>query len=90
MKLQKKSFLNYLGLFKITSAAITPGTQPQKVRSSTIKNEPHPLPNTDKGGNIIASKTLIKLMMLIPILIGLVIMGNVTVGKTKIFGRIKF
>ena len=32
-----------LGLFKITRAAITPGTQPQRVNKNTIMIEPHPL-----------------------------------------------
>jgi len=49
-------------LFKITSAAITPGTQPQKVKSKTIKKEPQPFPSTDKGGKIIAKITLQKLI----------------------------
>lgn len=49
----------------MTSAAITPGTHPQKVSSNTIKNEPQPFPITDKGGKIMASKTLKKLIFLI-------------------------
>ena len=54
---------NYqLGLFRMTRAAMTPGTHPQKVSKSTIKKDPQPFPITDKGGNIIASKTLQKLM----------------------------
>jgi len=57
------SFGYYLfGLFKITNAAITPGTQPQIQSKKTIKIDPHPLPMTDKGGNIIASKTRQKLI----------------------------
>ena len=44
------------------SAAMTPGTHPQKVKSNTIKNDPQPLPITDKGGNSIASKTRRKLI----------------------------
>ena len=47
----------------MTSAAITPGTQPQKVKSRTIKNEPQPFPITDKGGKIMANKTLQKLIV---------------------------
>lgn len=47
----------------MTKAAITPGTQPQKVKSSTIKNEPQPFPMTDNGGNTIANKTLKKLII---------------------------
>jgi len=42
----------------MTKAAITPGTHPQKVKSSTIKKDPQPLPITAKGGNKIANKTL--------------------------------
>jgi len=52
-----------LGLLRITRAAITPGTQPQKVKRSTIRKDPQPLPITDKGGKIIASKTLQKLIV---------------------------
>lgn len=51
-----------LGLLRITKAAITPGTQPQKVRSNTIKKEPQPFPITAKGGKIMASSTRIKLI----------------------------
>lgn len=47
----------YCCLFKIIKAAITPGTQPQKVKSKTIKTEPQPLSTTASGGKIIASKT---------------------------------
>jgi hypothetical protein len=42
----------------MTSAAMTPGTQPQKVKSRTIKKEPQPFPITDKGGKTIARITL--------------------------------
>ncbi len=38
-------------------AAITPGTQAQRVSIKTIRKEPHPLSTTDKGGNIIAKIT---------------------------------
>lgn len=44
------------------SAAMTPGIHPQKVSNNTIKNEPQPLPMTESGGNIIASRTRIKLI----------------------------
>jgi hypothetical protein len=47
----KQRYNDQLGLFKITKAAITHGTQPQKVSKSTIKKEPQRLPITDKGGN---------------------------------------
>tara|TARA_B100000902_G_scaffold191999_1_gene183475 strand:- start:1722 stop:1913 length:192 start_codon:yes stop_codon:yes gene_type:complete len=45
-------------LFKITKAAITPGTQPQIVSIKTIIKEPQPRSITDKGGKIIDNKTL--------------------------------
>jgi len=43
----------YLGLFKITNAPITPGIHPRMVNIKIIKNEPHPLSTTAKGGNTI-------------------------------------
>nr|AOE06599.1 hypothetical protein [uncultured bacterium] len=46
-----------MGLFKITSAAITPGTQPQSHSKKTINTDPHPLPITERGGKKMASKT---------------------------------
>jgi len=52
-----------LGLFRITKAAITPGTQPQSHSKNTIIIEPHPLSITAKGGQIIDNKTLQKLMI---------------------------
>jgi hypothetical protein len=52
-----------LGLFKITRAAITPGTQPQRVSKKTITKEPQPFPITDKGGNKMASSTLMRLIV---------------------------
>ena len=51
-------------LFKITNAAITPGTHPHKVKIKTIKIDPHPLSKTEKGGNIIDNKTLQKLIII--------------------------
>ena len=39
-------------------AAITPGTQPNKVRINTIIIDPQPLSITAKGGQIIESNTL--------------------------------
>ena len=47
-----------MGLFKITNAAITPGTQAQHVRIKTIIIEPQPLSKTASGGNNIESITL--------------------------------
>jgi hypothetical protein len=43
-------------------AAITPGTQPHKVSSSTMRKDPHPFPMTESGGNMIANNTRKKLM----------------------------
>ncbi len=53
------------GLLRITSAAITPGTQPQIHNKKTIKKDPQPFPKTDKGGKMIARTALQKLMMYI-------------------------
>lgn len=52
------------GLFRIIKAAITPGIHPNRVRIKTIRNEPHPLSTIDKGGNMMANKTLQKDMSL--------------------------
>lgn len=53
-----KLYRNYRsGLFNITSAAITPGTQPQSHNKKTIATDPHPLPITESGGKKMASKT---------------------------------
>jgi hypothetical protein len=41
----------YFDLFKIISAARTPGIQPNRVRINTIKIEPQPLSYTANGGN---------------------------------------
>ncbi len=49
----------------MTSAAITPGTQPQKVKSRTIRKEPQPLPITAKGGKMMANKTRIILILIL-------------------------
>jgi len=46
----------------MTSAAMTPGTHPQKVKSSTIKKDPQPFPMTERGGKIMASNTRKKLI----------------------------
>ena len=56
LHIQNSSY--YSSLFKIINAAITPGIHPKPVRINTIKNDPHPLSATAKGGNIIANKTL--------------------------------
>jgi hypothetical protein len=52
-----------LGLFKITKAPITPGIHPQSVSKKTIKKDPQPLSIIERGGNKIANKTLIKLIL---------------------------
>ena len=49
-------------LFKIMSAAITPGIQPQKVKIRTIRKLPQPLSTIDSGGKNIARRTRIKLI----------------------------
>ena len=45
-------------MFKITKAAITPGTHPAHVRIRTMRNEPHPRSITANGGKMIAKSTL--------------------------------
>jgi len=50
------------GLFKIISAAITPGIHPQAVKIATMMIEPQPLSRTAKGGKTIDNKTRQKLM----------------------------
>ena len=45
-------------------AAITPGTHPHKVKSSTIKKDPQPFPITERGGKMMASNTRRKLIIL--------------------------
>lgn len=44
---------------------MTPGTQPQRVKSNTIIKEPQPFPITDKGGKKTANKTLQILILMI-------------------------
>ena len=46
-----------MGLFKITKAAITPGTQPQSHKINVISTEPQPLSNTARGGKMIDNIT---------------------------------
>ncbi len=43
---------------------MTPGTQPHSHNKNTIRIDPQPLPITDKGGQIIARRTLQKLIIL--------------------------
>lgn len=47
----------------MTKAAMTPGTQPQNVKSSTIKKDPQPFPMTASGGKNMANNTRIKLIL---------------------------
>ncbi len=49
--------LIYLFLFKIISAAITPGTQPQSVSRNTMSIEPQPRSYTAKGGKRMERRT---------------------------------
>jgi len=51
-----------LGLFKITNAAITPGTQPHIHKINTIIIDPQPLSKTASGGQIMDKKTLNRLI----------------------------
>ena len=44
-------------MFRIISAAITPGTQPHSVSSNTISVEPQPRSITANGGKIMAKIT---------------------------------
>jgi len=55
------------GLLRITKAAITPGTHPQRVSINTINTDPHPWSITAKGGNKIDNKTLKKLISLVKV-----------------------
>ena len=50
------------GLFRMMSAATTPGTHPQMVKIKTITIDPHPLSITANGGKRILSKTRHKLI----------------------------
>ena len=50
--------LLWLVLLRITSAPITPGTQPHRVSRLTIMTEPQPLSNTASGGHITLNITL--------------------------------
>jgi hypothetical protein len=43
------------------NAAITPGTQPAKVKRNTMIIDPQPLPTTESGGKITAKTTRHKL-----------------------------
>jgi len=45
-----------LGLLRITKAAITHETQPQKVKIKIITKEPQPMSNTAKGEDKIDNK----------------------------------
>ncbi len=54
----KSSYLLY-PLFSMISAAITPGTQPHRVRIKTITMEPHPWSNTANGGKRMERRTRI-------------------------------
>lgn len=44
-------------LLRMTSAAMTPGTQPAQVRMKTISTDPHPRSSTASGGKIMAKRT---------------------------------
>jgi len=55
--------INYVFLFSITSAAITPGTHPHNVSSPTIIIDPHPRSITANGGKIRANITCRQVMV---------------------------
>ena len=44
-------------LFSMTSAPITPGTQPHNVNKNTITTDPHPRSITASGGKKMARRT---------------------------------
>ena len=56
--------LLYFGLLRMTKAAITPGTQPIKVNTKTIRMLPKPLSKTANGGNNTLKITLKMLIAL--------------------------
>lgn len=66
------------GLFKITNAPITPGTQAHKVNIKTITIEPQPLSYTASGGNKTDNITL---QMLIVYLLNF---SNISVAASAI------
>lgn len=47
----------YLFLFRIISAAMTPGTQPMRVSRNTMSIDPQPWSITASGGKIMARMT---------------------------------
>ena len=51
------SFGRHLFLLRIIKAAMTPGTQPQRVRRKTMSIEPQPRSNTAKGGKMMVRRT---------------------------------
>ena len=55
--------LGFYFLLRMMRAAITPGTQPAAVSSSTMSIEPHPLSITAKGGKKMDKSTRQKLMV---------------------------
>jgi len=57
-------FHQFLGLFKMIKAAITPGTHPAKVNKNTMRIEPQPLPITESGGQKMAKITRHKLIFI--------------------------
>jgi hypothetical protein len=56
--IQTLPFYLSLLLFIMIKAAITPGTQPNRVRISTMRMEPQPLSRTARGGKRIDNITL--------------------------------
>ena len=58
----RKYCISQFGLFKITNAAITPGTHPASVKIKVMSTDPQPLSMTERGGKRIARRTRKKLM----------------------------
>lgn len=71
-----KGSLNYL-LF-ITSAPITPGTQPQQVSRVTMTIEPQPLSSTASGGEIYAQQDAVASHFLSPksVAVAVIVVGK--------------
>lgn len=63
------------GFLQIRIAAITPGTHPAMVRSTTNKMDPHPLSYTANGGKMTHKIALPKLMLFLVLLVSQFILG---------------
>jgi hypothetical protein len=63
--LHRNAHQAYFGLFKMISAAITPGIQAHRVSMNTINTLPHPLSITARGGKMIERSTRQKLIFIL-------------------------